>query len=407
MKFNIRNIIFSNFFAQFSEQMALAIAPLLAVIMLNATASDTAWLQTSQTLPFLLLSFIAGLLIDRHSKRFVMLLSEYMRLLTLSLILLCLTTGYLTLPLLAILGFIGVIGTVFYSIAMTAYVPLMIPQHQLLVTNRGLELVRSIALSAGPAICGGLVVHLGLSMTYSLALAFSLLAITCITSLPKDSLSVQSSRADRNLVRELKESWLFIQHNHYLSAILWVSAIFNVSWFMIQGIFVAYAMHELSVSAQSIGFIIGIYGVGMFVGAMSIQWLMKYLSLGRMIVVGPLGGFLGAVMILLSNYFPDIIFLYAGHFLLGAGPAVWVVTTLSLRQVLTPQVMMGKVTSLIFTVTAGARPVGALLSGIVAMYFGVEICLWIAVIGFAMQLCIVMYSALSKLQALPNAVDMK
>ncbi|WP_158076828.1 MFS transporter [Wohlfahrtiimonas populi] len=406
MKFNTKNIIYSNFFAQFSEQMALAIAPLLAVIMLNATASDTAWLQTSQTLPFLLLSIVAGLLIDRSSKRFVMLLSEYIRLLTLSLILLCLMTGYLTLPLLAVLGFIGVVGTVFYSIAITAYVPLMIPQQQLMVTNRGLELVRSIALSAGPAICGGLVVHLGLSITYGIALMFSLLAIICITALPKDSVSMDSSNINRNLRRELKEGWSFIQHNRYLSAILWVSAIFNVSWFMIQGIFVAYAMQELSVSAQSIGLIIGIYGVGMFMGAMSIQWLMNYLSLGLMIVLGPLGGFLGALMILLSSYFPNIIFLYAGHFLLGAGPAIWVVTTLSLRQVLTPQAMMGRVTSLIFTVTAGARPIGAMLSGIVAMYLGVEVCLWIAVIGFTIQLCIVMYSALSKLQVLPDAVQM-
>jgi MFS family permease len=165
-------------------------------------------------------------------------------------------------------------------------------------------------------------------------------------------------------------------------------------------------MQELSVSTQSIGLIIGIYGVGMFMGAMSIQWLMKHLSLGWMIVLGPLGGFLGALMILLSSYFPNIIFLYAGHFLLGAGPAIWVVTTLSLRQVLTPQAMMGRVTSLIFTVTAGARPIGAMLSGIVAMYLGVEVCLWIAVIGFTIQLCIVMYSALSKLQVLPDAVQM-
>lgn len=161
----------------------------------------------------------------------------------------------------------------------------------------------------------------------------------------------------------------------------------------------------LSVSAQSVGLIIGIYGIGLFVGAMSIQWLMRYLSLGWMIVLGPLSGFLGAVMILLSAYFPDIIFLYIGHFLLGAGPAVWVVTTLSLRQVLIPSTMMGRVTALIFTVTAGTRPIGAMFSGIVAMYVGVEACLWIAAIGFMIQLCLVMCSTLAKLQVLSDAVQ--
>ena len=42
------------------EQVALAAAPLVAVLLLGATASETGILQTAQTLPFLLLSIPAG-----------------------------------------------------------------------------------------------------------------------------------------------------------------------------------------------------------------------------------------------------------------------------------------------------------------------------------------------------------
>jgi hypothetical protein len=67
-----RRIGWSNLFAQFSEQIALAAAPLAAVLLLAAGPAETGWLQTAQTLPFLLLSIPAGLMVDRASRRRLM-----------------------------------------------------------------------------------------------------------------------------------------------------------------------------------------------------------------------------------------------------------------------------------------------------------------------------------------------
>ena len=69
----------SNLLAQFSEQIALAAAALTAVLMLNAGPSETGWLQSAQTLPFLLLSIPAGLVADRASRRLPMAGSEALR----------------------------------------------------------------------------------------------------------------------------------------------------------------------------------------------------------------------------------------------------------------------------------------------------------------------------------------
>ena len=63
-----RRLAASNLAAQFSEQMALAAAPLVAVLALGATAAQTGTLQAAQTLPFLLLSMPAGVLADRRHR---------------------------------------------------------------------------------------------------------------------------------------------------------------------------------------------------------------------------------------------------------------------------------------------------------------------------------------------------
>jgi hypothetical protein len=102
---SFRRVAWSNLFAQFSEQIALAAAPLAAVLLLSASAADTAWLQTAQTLPFLLLSIPAGLLVDRASRRGLMVSSEVLRTLSLAAILALLASGLLNLQLLVIFGF--------------------------------------------------------------------------------------------------------------------------------------------------------------------------------------------------------------------------------------------------------------------------------------------------------------
>src|SRR3989442_16036978 len=65
-------LAWSNLAAQSAEQVALAAAPIVAVLVLGAGAGATGLLQTAQTLPFLLLSIPAGVLADRASRRRLM-----------------------------------------------------------------------------------------------------------------------------------------------------------------------------------------------------------------------------------------------------------------------------------------------------------------------------------------------
>src|SRR5580658_9161670 len=112
-----RRLVWSNLAAQSAEQIGLAAAPIVAVFAVGAGAGETGLLQTAQTLPFLLFAIPAGLLADRTSRRDLMAFAEGVRALSLLAVLFLAFTGLLTLPLLALLGFIGASGTVAYSVA--------------------------------------------------------------------------------------------------------------------------------------------------------------------------------------------------------------------------------------------------------------------------------------------------
>src|SRR5271155_4941784 len=173
-------LAWSNLSAQCSEQMALAAGTIVAVLALGAGGAETGLLQTAQTLPFLVLALPAGVIADRVSRRGLMVAAEAVRAISLALILALVVTGRLNLALLAALGFLGASGTVAYSVAAPAMVPLLAPRELLTAANRWLELARSGAFAAGPAIGGALVGWSGAPAAFVVATALSLFAVSLL-----------------------------------------------------------------------------------------------------------------------------------------------------------------------------------------------------------------------------------
>src|SRR5436305_6790457 len=110
-------LAWSNRAAQSAEQIALAAAPIVAVLLLGVGEGQTGVLQTALTLPFILFAIPAGLLADRFSRRWLMAGSEALRAAALLGILVLIWFDVLSLPLLTVLGFVAVCGTVAYSVA--------------------------------------------------------------------------------------------------------------------------------------------------------------------------------------------------------------------------------------------------------------------------------------------------
>src|SRR5439155_21078250 len=78
-------------------------------------------------------------------------------------------------------------------------------------------------------------------------------------------------------------------------------------------------------------------------------------------------------------------------FLLGAGPIVWVISTATLRQTVTPAELLGRASAMGMTATGG-RPIGAALGVLLGASYGVETCLVVAAVGFFVQALLIVAS---------------
>jgi predicted MFS family arabinose efflux permease len=335
------------------------------------------------------------------SRRALMTAAECVRACSLLALLALLWLGGLSLAWLAALGFLGAVGTVAYNVAAPALVPRLVPARELASANRWLELARSCAFSAGPAAGGALVGWMGAPTAYVLATTLSLLAAVLLAGLPQDA---PTSTARRDVLAELRAGAAFVVAHPLLRPVLITAVFFNTAWFVLQAVYVVYAIERLGLSAAGVGITLGVYGAGMLAGALAAPWLARRLSFGAMIALGPLSALVASAILLSTLAYASGPWAAVGFFLFGAGPILWTITTTTLRQAVTPNALLGRVSAVILTATFGARPVGALIGATLAARVSLDACLWVSTAGFLVQFLVLFASPVLRLRSQPDAV---
>jgi len=394
----LNRLVASNLAAQSAEQLSLAAVPIVAVLALGAGAGEIGVLATAQTLPFLLLSIPFGLWADRSSRRRLMVGAELLRGLSLLGLLAAVLAGQVSMAVLALLGFVGAVGTVGYSVAAPALLPALVPPAGLARANSRLELARSAAFAAGPALAGALVAWAGAPAAFVLAALLSAAAVALLLRLHEPP---RTPAAPRHPLLELRDGALLVWQHALLRPILLTAAAWNIAWFVLQAAYVPYAMRALGLSAAGVGFTLAAYGSGLVAGALLAPRIVARLSFGHAILLGPLVSVAAMATMVATLAWPQGLLAAASLLLFGVGPIVWTITSTTLRQTVTPGAMLGRLSAMFLTVNMGARPLGAALGGFVGATLGEAACLWLALAGFVLQAAVIMGSQVRMLRRLP------
>jgi predicted MFS family arabinose efflux permease len=381
-------LAWSNLAAQSAEQIGLAAAPIVAVLALGAGEAATGLLQTAQTLPFLVLALPAGVLADRIARRRLMAAAEALRAFALVTILTLFVLGALSWPVLAMLGFAGACGTVAYMVAAPAMVPALVPRAALVAANGRIELARTTAFVAGPALAGALVGWAGATPAFALAVALSSAAVVLLIGIHEPP---RAKLPPRHPLHDLREGAAFVLRHRLLLPILLTQFIFNGAFFVLQAVYVPYAVHHLGLSASQVGATLATYGVGMVAGVLLAPRIARHVRLGTMIAIGPICGVLAAFVMVATIWLPTVALAAASFFLVGVGPMLWVISTTTLRQTVTPPELLGRV-SAIAAMATGARTIGAAIGALVGGLYGAEACLVVAALLFVVQAAVILAS---------------
>ena len=393
-------LAFSNLMAQSAEQLTLAAVPIVAVLMLQAGPGEIGVIAAVQSLPFLLLSIPLGLLADRMSRKKLMLISELLRVFALLVLIAGMLLEQITVPLLACVGFLASVGTVGFSVSAPSLVPALVGSQHLAKANGRLELARSMAFAGGPALAGALIAWMGASTSFVLSLMMSLAAVGFLRQIQEPH---RQAATDRHPWLELKDGAHFVWASELLRPILFTSVAWNVSWFVLQAIYVPYAIRTLGMSSSEVGVTLACYGIGMILGSLMASRIVARIPFGVAILLGPFFSVAAAIVMALTHWVPAFAVAGAAYFLFGFGPIIWTITSTTLRQSVTPNTMMGRVTAINIVAGTGARPLGALLGGFVGEMGSDLTSLLVVVAGFALQAIVITFSKVRTLKSLSDA----
>jgi predicted MFS family arabinose efflux permease len=342
----------------------------------------------------------AGLMSDQMARPLLMAGAEALRAVALLATLLLLWAGLLNLSLLALLGALAVCGTVVYSVAAPSLVPSLVAPDRLSTANARIELARTVAFAGGPALGGLLVGWVGAAAAFALAALLSIAATVLLGGIKDQPRSLPPRRAP---LGDIRAGAAFVFEHPMLRPIFITQFIFNVASFTILSVFVPYAVRHLGQSPSSVGVILGMYGGGMVIGALAAARVLHMIPFGVVVGIGPIAGFLASALMVVTIYLPSPVIAAASFFLLGAGPILWVISTTTLRQAVTPPSLLGRV-SAINIVAYGARPIGAGIGAMVGAAYGAEACLAVAALLFFAQMAVIWLSPAVGLARQPEMV---
>lgn len=387
-----------------ADQLALATLPLTATLMLGAGPDTLGLLVAAQSAAWLLVSLPAGAWVDRLPRRRLLIAALGLGLVASIAAVIGAASGIVLL--LGVAAFAGASGTVVFVLTSVSLLPSLVAAGNLPRSNARLELTRAVVSLAAPFVAGLLAQHLSPSWGYGLAALGAALALACAFALPKGS--APTSAASRpSFVQSIRAGAEFVARHELLRGISLCAICWNFAFFALLAIWAPLALGPLHLDPAHMGLAQSAYGAGLILGALVAPVSSRQLPPFATLIFGPGVSVIAALLFLLSpstnGSAGGFALAAVGHFLVGFGPMLWLICQTTVRQLVTPAPLMGRVNATVQTAIYGVRPLGALAGGLVAAQAGLHGALILIAVAFSLSTLVIVLSPLARLRAMPAA----
>ena len=391
--------------SQFGEQAGLVVLPLIAVLTLNADASQLGVLRAVGQAPILLLSLFVGAWVDGWRTRTVMVLADLGRALVLSGAAVAGLLGGLGLPALLVVAFAVGSLSVFFDVAYQASLVRLVERHQLVQGNSALEGSRSAAQIGGLALGGLLVTLLPAPIAVASSVPLFALSSVSIRRIRRHESIPERAQRPPRVWRQIEGGLRFVAGNTLLRTVGLASAAFQFSLAATMTVYLLFLTRELHLTGTDVGLALAATGPGALVGSLLAARLPSRFGYGTILVsAAVLGdGVLMCVPALHGPAVATIPALVAINFVFGTFGQLVSVTVMAVRQAITPDGMQGRVAATITCAGMGLTPLGSLLGGLLGQEWGLRTSLLVTAAGMMASPLLMALSPLARLgRALPG-----
>ena len=386
------------------SQVTLLALPLTAVLLLNATPVQMGILNAAEFAPFLVVTLFAGVWIDHHRRRPILIAADIGRALLLGLIPLLALMGWLRIQYLIAITFLVGTLSVFFQLTYASYLPSLVRRDQLAEGNGKLTASESIAEIGGPGLAGLLVQAVSAPFAIVVDALSFLVSVLSLTLINADEPPRPYADKRRGMRREIADGLRVTFGNRYLRAFAGEAATYNLFWQMMQAVLVLYVIRELRVGPSVLGAILAVGSVGALAGALLTGRLARRFGIGPTIIGSAAVSGVAPLLIPLAggSQLTVVGALALAFFAKGVTDTTCNVQTITVRQAVTPDALLGRMNASYRTITWGLVPIGALLGGFLGQWIGLRPTLLVAALGLTLGWLWVLCSPVARLRDLPT-----
>ncbi|RAL24231.1 MFS transporter [Thermoflavimicrobium daqui] len=350
------------------------------VVTTTGSANATAIAFIAFLIPNLLMMLFAGAIVDRMSRRTILLYSDLIRaVMAFALAILALSNQPSFVLVITIYIIFG-LADAFFQPAYMVIVKELIPEEMLLQANSLNSIGRQSAVIGGP-ILGALVVEFfgmaaafmvnGLSFVIS-ALTLLFIRYSYVAQSPTEK-STNGEEEKVGLLAEIKEGLRYVFSIQWLWIIIAIAAVANAIVSGVIDVGLSFlVLGPMKSGAGVLGLIFTLTGVGALLGGLMVGHI-DLNRLRRRGVITFIAIALMGVSLLLMGLFPSLVLVATMAVLYGISFQVFGVIWVTTLQETVPQHLLGRVGSVDSLGSYCMMPVGLAVTGVAVTAFGVEV----------------------------------
>ncbi len=355
------------------SQVTAVALPVIAVFLLHAGPVAASALYASAYLPGALLGPFVGALIDRWPLRPVLVGCDIIRAAVLTAIPIASASGHLSLALLFTVAAVVGLFSVGFDSAAAAYIPLVVPESSYGSANSLSSISSSVGQLAGPSVGGFLIQAAGASR----ALLVDAASYLCSAALlfggsPHKPPAPAGRLTAGGLISDAADGYRYVRSDPVLPGLIVGTAVLNLGGSAIGSLFAIYAYRDIGLSVGQYGTTLSVFSAGALLGGIGFPRLHKHIRLTRICLLASAATAAALFLIPLAQLGAGFLLLLAYQVSFALAATIWAIAGATLRQLRTPQVMLGRVSALNRTISVGALPLGAGLAAVLSSVFGVS-----------------------------------
>lgn len=379
----------------FADQIALVCVPLIAALVFDASAGVIGLLVACQSMAHLLGSIPFGILVDNTQQRSLAIGATLISLIGFA--------GAGVAVMLGSLLWFGLcvtaagFGVVLFVLTTLSILPKAVAPTGLTAANAGIELPRALASFGAPLAIGLIISTTTAPLVFPLAALGAAVACVFAYSLPRFEIIPNDN--PQHVLRRIVDGGQFVRHHDLLRPISFCAIFWSASFSALLVTMVPLIRDVYNMDAGIFGIALACFGLGAVSGSWTSRQYGGRIAPKYILLAGPVSAAIGALILCLIPNSGSTLAIYAAFFLIGFIPSMWLIAQNTVRQIVSPGNMLGRVNAVIQTAIYGMRPIAALLAGVIVSATSPRVGLYLVLAGFTLSSVAAIFSRLRTIES--------